>query len=118
MRRRGTPGLTHTHTNAGQQELDEIAGQTTGQGTGTPHTHSDGNDLDPIGPLGQPGNRQSQHRVEQRKGQPCQHAQLPVSQTEIELDRLGQDIDHLAIEKIEHIDHQQHAKGIPSRTLG
>ena len=98
--------------------MNEIAREAAGHGADAPETGRNGNDRDPVGLFRQARNGQAQHRVEQRKGHPGQGSQLPVRQTEIELDRLRQNVDDLAIQEVEHINDQKQTQRITARACG
>ena len=79
-----------------------------------PDHQGDGDDVDPIGAVGEPGDGDAEHGVEQREGETGHQPDLSVVQTEVELDRLSQDGDDLAIEKVEHVNDDQHGQHVGS----
>jgi hypothetical protein len=58
--------------------------------------------------------RHGEQGVDHRKGDAGHHADLPIRQVKVAFDRLGQDIDHLAVQTVEHIDAEKQAERITS----
>ncbi len=59
--------------------------------------------------MGMPG-------VEHREGEPGHQADLRVGQAKVHLDELRQDCDDLAVEKVEHVDDDQHRQHVGAVT--
>ncbi len=117
MRRRRAPRLADAHPDPRQQQLPEILRQPAQRRHPRPYRKCDGDEAGAMGgrAVGETGDRYAQHRVEQRKGQPGHQPDLGVIQIQIACNRLGQDVDDLAVDEIEDIDRQQDPQGHPCR---
>ncbi len=105
--RRTGAGFSHPDADAVQAQLGEALGRAAQHGEAAPGHQGGGDDPGPIAVFRLARDGDAQHAVEDGEGEARHHADLPVGQMQVVLDRLGQDGDHLAVEEIDHIDGQQ-----------
>ncbi|MND90979.1 hypothetical protein D3C80_830840 [compost metagenome] len=97
---RGRQGcLADTDANAGEEHVQEVLAHAAGSRRQAPEHHADGDDLRPGEAIRQVGDGHAHERVEQRKGQPVQQAELSVADLQIGFDRLDHQRQDLPIHK-------------------
>ena len=79
-------------------------------GEAAPDSQRNGYHPAAAGLVGEPRERYRQSRIEQGKGDAAEQPHLGVAESEIGLDRTGQDRQYLAVDEVENIDQQQHAE--------
>jgi hypothetical protein len=89
------------------QSAAEILAQPTDRRHRRPRRQTPGNDRGPAAPFGDPCDRQTQRRVEHCEGQTAHQAKLPVGQSKLALDRLGDDIGDCPLDEVEGVDRQE-----------
>ena len=72
-----------------------------------PDDNGNGDDVDAGEPLGQPGDRDTQHRIEQGEIEPAQQAQLGVGNLQVDLDGLADSRDDRPVDEIQRVGHHQ-----------
>ena len=78
--RRRAARLTDTHADAEENQLPEVGGDGAKGSEPAPDRHGRANDDGAIAALGEARDGDTEHRVEQRKGQSAHQAQLPVGE--------------------------------------
>jgi hypothetical protein len=106
---RHAPRLAHADQHARDDQLAVVRRHPASSGRSAPDGTGGGQDLDATGAVGQPAHRDGDEAVEQREIEACEQPELPVGDAQAILDRLGQDRDELAVQKVEHIDKSEHA---------
>ena len=104
MGRGRATGLADPNANPEQKQLQERSRRAAKGCKAGPDHEANGDDIDPALLLGDPRNRNAQDRVEQRKGDTAQEANLRVGQVQINLDRLAQRTDDGSVDKVAGID--------------
>src|SRR5262249_4131849 len=83
----------------------------------TPHRERNRDKVASVATVGDARDRHAERRVEERKREPAQHAELRVREIEVVFDRLEQDRQDLSIDEVERIDHHQHAEHVTARGI-
>src|SRR5574341_983279 len=96
-----------------RRKLPEIGRQPTERRHPAEDGQRSGDDSAPVPPVRLPSGRDAQGGVEQCKGEPGQHAELGIRQTEILLDGLDQEGEDLPVHEVEREDRQQDCQRVP-----
>ena len=83
------------------EQMRQVLGKAGEQGDKAPKAQSGGNDIAPVGPVGQPGNRQAGNRIDNHEGRPDQKAQRRIGDRDIFLNLRQEQAEHVAIDRIE-----------------
>ena len=118
MRGRAAAGLTNTDPYPRQQQLQIILRQTADRRHKTPDKQRQRDDVAAITAIRPAGNGNTGSDVKQGESEPGQQTQLAVTQAQIGLDRLLQNGQQLAVDKVKGVYQSQNAQGIPGATVG
>jgi hypothetical protein len=118
MRRRGAPGFADPDADAAGTSCAKFCAKPHASGEQAPQTCCRSDDPRPIARLGKARDRNTEHGIEKREGEPRHHAKLPVGKVQLILDRLGEDRDDLPVEEIEDIDDQQNRQRVATVRRG
>ena len=82
--------LAETDPDPGQEQLGERSGDAACGGHDAPERNADGDDAHTVAPVGEPADRKTHERVEDREGEPVQQADLRIGDADVPFDRLDQ----------------------------
>ena len=101
-----SPGLADRDAHSGDDELAVGLDEAAGGGEQAPDRDRGGDDVDPALAIGEPGDRQSDRRVEDSEGN-SEVAERAVAEPKLRLDRYRQDSDDLAVDEVEDVGEEQ-----------
>ncbi len=99
--------LPHSHAEARKHELEVVLRDSAQRGGGRPDGRDGNDDPEPVEVLGEAAEGDAETRIQQREGQPLQHAEVEVGELQVDLYRLRQHREHRAIREVEAAD-QEH----------
>ncbi len=100
--------LPHAHTDAGNEQTDEAAGEAAGRGHQRPEQHAPENQRrPPLRPVDEAADGQRRDRVEDREGEALQQAHLEIGQAQIPLDRADHQGQDARVDRAETVTDEQ-----------
>ena len=99
--------LPHADPDARQRELREVAGEPRRHRHGAPDREADGDDGAAVAAIGPARDGNAREGVEEREREADQEPHGRVGYAELGLDRPDEDREHLAIDEVDDVDHEE-----------
>ena len=120
MRSGRATSFADANANPGKSKLREVLGNPAYRGHGGPHREAYRNQPNPVGLciIRIAGDWYAEHGIKHGESRASQQTELCIAQPKLALDRFGQNIDNLAIQKVQNVHEQkreQHYLGIGDR---